>query len=119
MNNRNQKINFLLDSLTLKELEDYLKKKNIDKKKLENLKQIELHKEVKGEINHSQKLFNKIYSNNINDMVYFGQAQIIAYALSFGFHDYITMQDLINFYKRNMDSEPKLKEYVYEIMKDL
>lgn len=118
MNNRKQQIESFLDSLTLKEISTYLKDKEINKENLRLLEILEKHKGYKGKANHQQQLVNQIYSN-INDMYLLGEANIIAAILYYGLHKDFNIKDFVKVYDGMLKDDFKLKEYVYEIMKDL
>lgn len=116
MNNRKQQINSLLSSLTSKELEEYLKENNINKDKLHQLETMKIYYEHKNRNTHMQKLLSEM--NNSGNMYLLGEANIIAYIIYYGLHKEFKVKDFVQGFDNMLKSDNKLKEYVYEIMKD-
>lgn len=117
MNNRKQKIHSVLDSLTQKELEEYIKERKLNIKKEELLKKIKLKKEF----NHFEKISNLITVNlnNILSKYYkLGQARIIAFILVCFYDNKYKIKDIKSYMKQLIDDDKELKEYVYDCMKD-
>jgi hypothetical protein len=119
MNNRKQKIYSLLDSLSQKELEDYMKDRKLNKKAREMLELINRYKE--GKPNHFVKISNSI-AGNLNDIICkyhkLGQAYTIAFVLEYFYNQKYKLADLKTCMKETMDRDKDLKEYVYDCMKD-
>ena len=117
MNNRKQKIYSLLDSLSQKELEDYIKDRKMNNKIKEMLDTINKYKES----NHFVKLSNSI-TGNLNDIIIkyhkLGQAYTIAFVLECFYDQKYKLTDLRTYLKAQIDDDKELKEYVYDCMKD-
>lgn len=118
-NNRKQKVNSLLDSLTRKELEVYLENKDyIDPKIKEMLNKIKYHREE----NHFNTISKKI-SNDFTKMsssfYKMGQAWIIAFVFECFYDQKYKIKDLKEYLKTIIDHDKELKEYVYDLMKDI
>ena len=117
MNNRKRQVQSLLDGLTLKEIEDYLEDNKINKDKLNSLELLKKYKEYKGDTSHRQKLANQVF-NNIEDIYLLGQANIISAILYYGLHKDFNVKDFVKVYDEMLKEDSKLKEFVYESMKD-
>jgi hypothetical protein len=118
MNNRKQKINSFLNSITSKELDDYVKDNNFREKEIQ--KKFERVKSIKPNT-HQEIIFNKINDetgNYINSIYRSGQAWVIAFVLQCFYNDKYKISDLQQYLKAMIDGDNELKEYVYEIMKD-
>lgn len=117
-NNRKQKITATLDSLTSKELEEYVSSKGyINSKVKEILNKIQANREEK----HTDILFKNINEdiNSIFSRIYkLGQAWVIAFVLECFYNDKYKISDLQSYLKIMIKDDLKLKELVYEIMKD-
>ena len=122
MNNRKQKINSLLDSLTQKEINDYIKERNIDK-----LSKINKFKESLNKISDTKQdthfhtigdEIGKELNEGMNKYYKMGQAWMIAFVLECFYDNKYKIKDLQWYLKEIMKQDDTLKEYVYEIMKD-
>ena len=120
MNNRKQKINSILDSLTSKEIEQYLSERKINKKKTELLQILQKNKDQKGELTHLQKLFSEVINYQPYEKMFdLGQANVIAMIFHYGLHKDFTMKEFIKGMRNSFDDNQRLKNFVYDIMKDL
>jgi hypothetical protein len=118
MNNRKQKINSFLNSITGKELDDYMKENNFRAK--ENQKKFEKIKNIRPET-HQEIIFNGINKqagDYISSVYNLGQAKVIAFVLECFYDNKYKISDLQYYLKAMIDGNEELKEYVYEIMKD-
>lgn len=117
-NNRKQKINSILDSLTNKELESYLNTKDyLNPKAKELLNKIKVNREEnhyctisKGISNNLEKVLNGYYK--------LGEAWVIAFVLECFYDHKYKIADLQEYLKSFIDNDKELKDYVYDIMKD-
>ncbi len=118
-NNRKQKINSVLDSLTSKELENYLntKKDYLNPKAKESLNKIKINREEnhyytisKGISDNLEKVLNGYYK--------LGEAWVIAFVLECFYDKKYKFADLKEYLKAFIDNDKELKEYVYDLMKD-
>jgi hypothetical protein len=118
MNNRKQKVNSFLDSVTEKELEEYIKEhKLINKGYKELLNKV---KDSKPK-SHYMKLIEKNSENMntaISNYINLGRAWVIAFVLECFYDNKYKVKDLQCYLKVLMDNDKTLKEYVYECMKD-
>jgi len=117
MEDRKQEINKLLDSLTLNEIDEYIKDRHIIDDKLK--KMLEKIKSNRPD-NHSQKIFKNLYSpinKSIEDIYKLGIAAIISQILYY-YNDNYKISELHKYLKDYIKQDEILKEYVYEIMKD-
>ena len=106
-----------LDTLTSKEMQDY-----IDDKKL-NLEWIKKFKIIKNTRHTSnlQRLAEEISNKNhdINNSFYrLGNAYIIAFILNCFYDDKYKISDIKYYLKVIIDGDEELKGFVYDIMKD-
>lgn len=120
-NNRKQKITSMLDSLTKKELDDYLSTKNYinlqAKEFLERFDKIKSNRED----NHHNTISNKISDNfqkGFGQIYKIGQAYVIAFVIECFYDKKYKIKDLKEYLKAMIETDKELKEYVYEIMKD-
>lgn len=117
-NNHKQKVYSVLDSLTQKELEQYMKDRNINLKrdsivdKLSRFRKTDTHREK-----ISQDISTK-FSNNLQSYYSFAQANIITFILEYLYDDTYKIKDLKEYLHEIMKSNKELKEMVYDIMKD-
>lgn len=117
MNNRKQQINSLLNSLTEREIDEYVKDKKININKLKLLERIKFNKPI----DHRHKISNDIgssFNKDIEKMYKLGTAYIIAFVLVCFYDDKYKILDLKQYLKAMIDGDKKLKEYVYDCMKD-
>ena len=118
MNNRKQKVESVLKSLTQKELDDFITKNNI------NLDRDRMHrklKEIRKPETHYQKIgesINNDIGENINSYYKLGQAWVIAFVLECFYDDKYKIQDIKTYMKAMIKDDVELKEMVYDIMKD-
>jgi hypothetical protein len=118
MNNRKQQINSLLNSITSKELDNYIRENQIHNKEL-----INNFKKVKNTApdSHMDKIMSGISDNFgkvLNSYYKAGQAWVIAFVLECFYNDKYKISDLQKYMKALIKDNKELKEYVYEIMKD-
>jgi hypothetical protein len=118
MNNRKQKVFSMLDSLTKKEIYDYIKERNIIAKGMkEDLSRIAKTKQP----SHFETLSNNI-TGNLNEILSnhyrLGEAYIVAFVLECFYDNKYKIKDLQWYLKEMIKADETLKEYVYEIMKD-
>jgi hypothetical protein len=111
----------MLDSITLTELENYIKdhKDKINKYYIEKLQELKHYKPQ----NHLNKLAEKIYAENnirkaLEDNYRLGEAFIMAFVLECFYDKKYKLKDLKDYLKVMIDNDNTLKEYVYECMKD-
>ena len=121
-NNRKQKVYSMLDSITRTELENYiLDNKYINTKTKELLELLDRVKANK-EYSQSDKILNKLNNNfqqSLNNYYKFGMANIIAFVLECFYDKKYKIKDLQQYLKAIIDGDKELKEYVYDIMKDM
>lgn len=117
MNNRKQKVYSMLDSLTSKELEDYMSNKKINSnfdKLLQKLRNNKPETHFNKHLEDAQKdfgiIFNKYYK--------LGVAWVIALVLECFYNDKYKIKDIQSYMKNLIKDDDELKEYVYDIMKD-
>jgi septum formation topological specificity factor MinE len=107
----------MLDSLTQKELEDYIQNRKLNNKAKELL---ELMSQRKSQT-HLVKTFQSV-NGDFNDIickyVEIGKAQIIAFILECFYEEKYKIKDIKSYMKAMISSNKQLKEYVYELMKD-
>jgi hypothetical protein len=119
MNNREQQVYSLLDSLSQKELENYIQDRKLNKKVKDMLDTISRYKD--REPTHFVKLSNSI-TGNLNDIIMkyhkLGQAYTIAFILECFYDQKYKIADLKSYLKIQMDNDKELKEYVYDCLKD-
>lgn len=118
MNNRKQQIESFFNKLTSKEIQDYIESNK-------------LNIEVKGMLakigkakpeSHSNRLVLDIteeYNNAISKFYKIGNAYIIAFILNCFYDDKYKINDIKYYLKEMIDRDLELKEYTYEIMKDM
>jgi len=121
-NNRKQKVYSVLDSITRTELENYISDNKLMKTKSKEL--LELLDRVRANSNHNQssKIINKLNKNiqeSINGYYKMGEAYIIAFILECFYDKKYKIKDLQQYLKAIIEDDKELKEYVYEIMKDM
>lgn len=117
MNNRKQQVNSFLDSVTQKELDEYIKERKLNNRINEILNMIKDKREVK----HFDRLSNSInkdFGDIISNNVKLGQAWVIAFVLVCFYDDKYKISDLKLYMKKLMDGDDSLKQYVYDLMKD-
>jgi len=120
-NNRKQKIYSILDSLTRTELEKYISDKKLINTKSKELLELFNRVKVNREYNHSQIILNKLSKNlqeTLDGYYKMGEAHIIAFVLECFYDKKYKIKDLKEYLKTMIDGDKKLKEYVYDIMKD-
>jgi predicted DNA-binding ArsR family transcriptional regulator len=118
MNNRKQQIYSFLNSITSKELENYIKDNKIHNKNVQEL--MDKIKSSKSKT-HQDKIFNDInegFGKHLSSYYKSGQAWVIAFVLECFYNDKYKISDLQEYLKAMMNSDKEVKEYVYEIMKD-
>jgi len=117
-NNRKQKITSVLDSLTRKEIEDYLKgKKYIDSQILKCLDKIKVNRE-ESHLNTILRNINMDSSKIFESYFKLGAARIVAFVLECFYDKKYKIADLKEYFKAIIDNDKELKEYVYDLMKD-
>lgn len=117
MGNRKQQVESFLDTVTEKEMEDYIKDRKVNLEWIRKFKKIQ---ETRHE-SHLQRLADEINkkSHDINNSFYkLGNAWIIAFILNFFYDDDYKITDIKQHLKVLMDDDKQLKDYVYDIMKD-
>ena len=117
MNNRKQEVFTMLDSLTSKEIEDYIADRKIDvnlKKLLEKIKEDRPETHFATISNNINKKFVDI----VNQYYQLGLAYVIALVLECFYDDKYKTKDIQSYLKAMMNSDNQLKEYVYDLMKD-
>lgn len=117
-NNRKQRIESVLDSLSQKEIDEYISNRNLlntkTKELLDKLK-------VNRQYNHSNIIFeklNKDFGEFLNSYYKMGEAYIIAFVLECFYDEKYKIKDLKQYLKAIIESDKQLKEYVYDMMKD-
>lgn len=119
MNNRKQIVNSFLDSVTEKELEEYIKEHKLINKG--HIKLLEKVKDNKPE-SHYMKLLQDNGNNNmetaISNYIDLGRAWVIAFVLECFYDDKYKVNDLQTYLKAMFKDDETLREYVYECMKD-
>jgi len=121
-NNRKQKVYSMLDSITRTELENYISDNNLMKTKSKELLELLDRVKVNREHNHSQIISNKLgkkLQETIDGYYKMGEAYIIAFVLECFYDKKYKIKDLQQYLKAIIDGDEELKEYVYEIMKDM
>ena len=117
-NNRKQKVYSILDSLTQKELEQYIKDRNINLNHNELFQKIN---KIKKPNSHYERINNKInedFSNVLNSYYQLGMAWVIALVLECFYDDKYKIKDLKTYLYELMKNNKELKEMVYDCMKD-
>jgi len=121
-NNRKQKVYSMLDSITRTELDTYISDNNLMKTKSKELLELLDRVKVNREYNHSQIISNKLGKNlqeTIDGYYKMGEAYIIAFVLECFYDKKYKIKDLQQYLKAIIDGDKELKEYVYDIMKDM
>ena len=121
MNNRKQKIYSVLDSITKTELENYISDKKLMKTKSKELLELFNRVKVNREQNNLQIISSNLSKNlqeTIDGYYKMGEAYIIAFVLECFYDKKYKIKDLKEYLKTMIDGDKKLKEYVYDIMKD-
>jgi hypothetical protein len=118
METRKKEINNLLDSITINEIDDYIKDRHIInddyKKMIERIK-------INRPDTHFQKIVNNIHdpvSKGLEYMYKFGMAIMMSRILFYYSNKY-KISDLQDEIKNTISNDKILKEYVYDYMKDL
>lgn len=117
MNNRKQKVFSTLDSLTQKELSEYVQDRNLNNNFKDLLEKVAQHRKRTFGEKCSAKIaedFNKAISSYYK----VGQAWIIAFCLECFYDNKYKIADLKYYLKQIIENDSELKEYVYELMKD-
>ena len=117
MNNRTQQINSFLDSITQKELDDYIKERKLNNEMYEMFEQVKRNRKV----THFERLSNSVnkdFQDIISNNVKLGEAWIIAFVLVCFYDDKYKISDLKLYMKKLIDDDNTLKQYVYDLMKD-
>ena len=120
-NNRKQKVYSMLDSITKTELENYISDKKLMKTKSKEMLELFNRVKVNREQNNLQIISSNLSKNlqeTINGYYKMGEAYIIAFVLECFYDKKYKIKDLKEYLKTMIDSDKKLKEYVYDIMKD-
>ena len=120
-NNRKQKIYSILDSLTRTELEKYISDKKLINTKSKELLELFNRVKVNREQNNLQIISSNLSKNlqeTIDGYYKMGEAYIIAFVLECFYDKKYKIKDLKEYLKTMIDHDKKLKEYVYDIMKD-
>ena len=120
-NNRKQKIYSVLNSLTRTELENYISDKKLMKTKSKELLELFNRVKVNREQNNLQIISSNLSKNlqeTIDGYYKMGEAYIIAFVLECFYDKKYKIKDLKEYLKTMIDGDKKLKEYVYDIMKD-
>ena len=122
MSNRQQKVNSFINSLTQKEVDEFISANKVNKNFLDSLNKI---KNNRLSQTHSDRIVKEIHTafaqgfDEYSSSLYrLGQAQIIALLLNQFYDEEYKVSDVKSFFKALMDNAKELKEYVYEIMKD-
>lgn len=118
MNNRKQKVKSFLNSITSKELEDYIKENNIPNKNIQEMIDRIKHHRPEKHLDIITSKINDGLGKDINSIYKSGQAWVIAFVFRMFYNDKYKVSDLQEYMKAMMESDEELKEYVYEIMKD-
>ena len=121
MNNRKQKIYSVLDSITKTELENYISDKKLMKTKSKEMLELFNRVKVNREQNNLQIISSNLSKNlqeTIDGYYKMGEAYIIAFVLECFYDKKYKIKDLKEYLKTMIDHDKKLKEYVYDIMKD-
>ena len=121
MNNRKQKVYSLLDSLTEKELENYLKDRKINLATNELLRRFKKYKSDNIESNHYGRMCKSVngdLENIISKYNKLGMAWVIAFIFACFYDEKYKIKDIKDCLKDLIDDNQELKEYVYDIMKD-
>jgi len=121
MNNRKQKIYSVLDSITKTELENYISDKKLMKTKSKEMLELFNRVKVNREQNNLQIISSNLSKNlqeTIDGYYKMGEAYIIAFVLECFYDKKYKIKDLKEYLKTMIDGDKKLKEYVYDIMKD-
>lgn len=119
MNNRKQKVESVLKSLTQKELDDFITKNNIN---LDRDRMYRKLKEIRKPETHYHKIGESINSDigkNIHSYYKLGQAWVIAFVLECFYDDKYKIRDMQTYIKAMIKDDDELKEMVYDCMKDL
>lgn len=119
MNNRKQQVVSMLDSLTMKEINDYINERHINKDLKEKFKRLASTKQP----SHFETITNSINEKSVlnevtNKYYYLGEAYVIAFILECFYDKKYKINDLKYYLKELIDGNETVKEYVYEIMKD-
>jgi len=120
-NNRKQKVYSMLDSITKTELENYISDKKLMKTKSKEMLELFNRVKVNREQNNLQIISSNLSKNlqeTINGYYKMGEAYIIAFVLECFYDKKYKIKDLKEYLKTMIDHDKKLKEYVYDIMKD-
>jgi len=120
-NNRKQKIYSVLDSLTRTELENYISDNKLMNTKSKEMLELFNRVKVNREYNHSQIILSNLNKNlqeTLDGYYKMGEAYIIAFVLECFYDKKYKIKDLKEYLKTMIDHDKKLKEYVYDIMKD-
>lgn len=121
LNNRKQQVESFLDTVTSKEIQDYI---NNNKLNLEFIKKLKVVKETKPSsylqkhVEKISRLANEAHNEVIDKFYKLGKAQIIAFILTCFYDDKYKINDIKYYLKAIIDDDNELKEYVYDIMKD-
>lgn len=123
MNNRKQQVYSFLDSLTSKEIQDYINDRKLNKDHKKMLEYIARRKPK----SHLEKLFNEEIIDNyytnlnaiINKTYKIGRGHIIAFLLRLFYDNNYKLDEIIPQLQQLMNEDDELKEYVYAMMKDL
>ena len=120
-NNRKQKVYSMLDSITKTELENYISDNKLMKTQSKEMLKLFNRVKVNREQNNLQIISSNLSKNlqeTINGYYKMGEAYIIAFVLECFYDKKYKIKDLKEYLKTMIDSDKKLKEYVYDIMKD-
>ena len=120
-NNRKQKVYSMLDSITKTELENYISDKKLMKTKSKEMLELFNRVKVNREQNNLQIISSNLSKNlqeTIDGYYKMGEAYIIAFVLECFYDKKYKIKDLKEYLKTMIDHDKKLKEYVYDIMKD-
>lgn len=118
MNNRKQKIESILDSLTQKELDTYIKDRNIS---LENNKMFQRLKSIKKPESHFIRIAENIHNDvqkGLDSYFKLGEAWIIAFIFVCFYDDKYKIKDLKTYLHALFKNDSELKDMVYDCMKD-
>ena len=120
-NNRKQKVYSMLDSITKTELENYISDKKLMKTKSKEMLELFNRVKVNREQNNLQIISSNLSKNlqeTLDGYYKMGEAYIIAFVLECFYDKKYKIKDLKEYLKTMIDHDKKLKEYVYDIMKD-
>lgn len=117
-NNRKQKVNAFLDSITRVELEQYMKNTKLNRDARTLLNELSSQRPE----THIERIYTQLnndFAELLDKLRRLGQAHIIATVLNFMFDARYSLGDLKDMLYNYCKDDKILQEYVFEIMKDL